>query len=140
MNEETQRKLERARSLLRHVIPDGDVAWVLDRALTLLVNDLERTRLAATRRHTRTATSSESKSLRSRRIPAAVRRTVWARDGGQCAFVGKEGRCRETNFLEFHHVVPYADGGSTSAENLQLRCRSHNQFEATQYFDNSAGS
>jgi 5-methylcytosine-specific restriction endonuclease McrA len=63
-----------------------------------------------------------------------VKRTVWSRDGGRCAFVGTNGRCTETGFLEFHHVVPYADGGRTVSENLELRCRSHNRYEAEEYF------
>ena len=37
-------------------------------------------------------------------------------------------------FLEFHHVVPFADGGDTSITNLQLRCRTHNALEARNYF------
>ena len=56
------------------------------------------------------------------------------RDGGRCAFVGTHGRCTERGFLEFHHVVPYADGGATVAENLELRCRAHNIYEAEKYF------
>jgi hypothetical protein len=52
-----------------------------------------------------------------------VRRRVWRRDEGQCAFVGTQGRCTEHGFLEFHHVVPYADGGDSVFENLELRCR-----------------
>ena len=70
----------------------------------------------------------------SRHIPAAVRREVWKRDDGQCAFVGTEGRCTERGFLEFHHVQPYADGGAAVVENLELRCRAHNLHEAEQYF------
>ena len=66
----------------------------------------------------------------SRHVPAAIKREVWARDGGQCAFRGAEGRCTETGFLEFHHLVPYADGGETVASNLELRCRAHNQYES----------
>jgi hypothetical protein len=31
-------------------------------------------------------------------------------------------------------VVPFADGGPTTVENLQLRCRAHNQYEARDYF------
>src|SRR5262245_56300775 len=42
----TEDKLRRARDLLRHSVPDGDFAEVLDRALTLLVADLERRRCA----------------------------------------------------------------------------------------------
>ena len=123
---DTHDKLRRAQDLLRRTIPDGDVAEILDRALTLLLDDLERTKCAATE-HPR---SSQAARSRSRHIPAAVKRDVWARDGGQCAFHGELGRCAETGFLEFHHVVPYADGGETSAANLELRCRAHNQCEA----------
>jgi hypothetical protein len=36
--------------------------------------------------------------------------------------------------LEFHHVVPFASGGPTTVENLQLRCRAHNAFEGRQIF------
>ena len=137
---ETHAKLERAQSLLRHVIPDGDVAAVLDRALTLLVANLERTRLAATTRPARVGRPQTARTTRSRHVPAAVKRAVWERDGSRCAFVGRQGRCRETGFLELHHVVPYADGGSTSVANLQLRCRSHNALEAAQLVWRSRGT
>jgi hypothetical protein len=59
---------------------------------------------------------------------------VWARDEGRRAFVGPAWRCAERGFLEFHQVVPFADGGATEAENLQLRCRAHNAFEAEAWF------
>ena len=59
---------------------------------------------------------------------------MWSRDGGRCAFEGGEGRCSERGFLEFHHVVPYADGGAATDDNIQLRCRAHNQYEADQWF------
>jgi hypothetical protein len=59
---------------------------------------------------------------------------VWQRDEGRCAFVGRTGRCRETAFLEFHHVAPYAAGGAATADNIQLRCRAHNQYEARLIF------
>jgi len=138
LTEQIYGKLERAKSLLRHVIPNGDVAVVLERALTLLVSDLERTRIAGTKRPVRKPARSALRwqhrlAVRSRYVPAAIRRAVWTRDSGQCAFVGREGRCRETGFLEFHHVTPYAAGGATSPENLQLRCRAHNQFEAREF-------
>jgi 5-methylcytosine-specific restriction endonuclease McrA len=68
-------------------------------------------------------------------MPAAVKRAVFAPDAGRCAFVGAHGRCQERGFLEFHHVVPFAEGGVTDAENLQLRCRAHNVYEAKRWFD-----
>jgi hypothetical protein len=43
---ETHEKLRRAQALARHTLPDGDVGAILDRALTLLIDDLERRRFA----------------------------------------------------------------------------------------------
>ena len=59
---------------------------------------------------------------------------MWTRDGGQCAFVGAEGRCAERGFLEFHHVEPHSVGGAPSVANLELRCRAHNLHEAEHFF------
>jgi hypothetical protein len=130
VSKETHDKLRRVQDLMRHRVPNGDPAVIFDRALTTLLMELERTRLAATKRPRATSATATT----SRHVPAAVRRAVWARDGGQCAFAGNAGRCRETGFLEFHHVVPYSAGGETSIENLELRCRSHNAYEAERYF------
>ena len=44
---ETHAKLRRAQELLRHAIPDGDPAAILDRALTVLLEQLERSKCAA---------------------------------------------------------------------------------------------
>jgi hypothetical protein len=126
----TYDKLRRAQDLLRHSIPNGDPAAIFDRALTVLLAELTRTKLAASDR----PCASRATTRRSRHLPAAVKRAVWARDGGRCAFVGANGRCTETGFLEFHHLVPYAVGGEAVAENLELRCAAHNAFEAERYF------
>jgi hypothetical protein len=129
VSRETYNKLRHAQDLLRHVIPDGDPAVVLDRALTVLVEHLEKRRFAATAR----PRSPTSPATASRHIPA-VRREVWPRDEGRCAFVGNAGRCVENGFLEFHHVVPFAAGGAADAANIQLRCRAHNAFESELFF------
>jgi hypothetical protein len=111
----TLEKLRRVQHLMRHTCPNGDVGIVFERALTMLLEHLERTKLARVSR----ARESGGASTDSRHIPAAVRRAVWARDGGQCAFVGRQGRCTERGFLEFHHVLPFADGGTAVVENIQ---------------------
>lgn len=123
---DTHAKLRRAQDLLRHAVPHGDPAAIFDRALTLLVADLERRKLGRVARP-RPARAAKAGG---RHVPAAVRREVWARDGGRCAFVGARGRCAEQGFLEFHHVVPFARGGPTNTANLQLRCRAHNAHQA----------
>jgi HNH endonuclease len=154
VSRDTHDKLRRVQDLLRHAIPNGDPAAIFDRALTVLLADLERLRPApsakargvsergwgpASRQKSRPSVTACPQPARrapsgSRHIPAAVKREVWTRDGGRCAFVGASGRCTERGFLEFHHVRPYADGGATEVENLELRCRAHNMYEAEQYF------
>jgi hypothetical protein len=119
-------KLRRVQSLLRHAIPNGDPAAVFERALDVLLADLERKKLAATSR----PRAAREATPRSRHIPAAVRREVWRRDGARCAFVGAAGRCAEREFLELHHVVPFAQGGQATTANIELRCRAHNAYEA----------
>ena len=152
----TVAKLRQAQDLLRHQIPDGDLGEVLDRALTALLRELLGRKAGAPQRPPADAggrraggtpdggSSWEREPGRppplrapplraplSRHIPASVRRAVWVRDGGRCAFVAPDGRrCGETAFLEFHHVRPYARGGPATVENVELRCRAHNGYEA----------
>lgn len=130
ISRETHEKLRRVQDLLRHSIPNGDPAAIFDQALTLLLEQVARTKLAATQR----PRPGKVVASASRHIPAGIKRAVWQRDGGRCAFVGTSGRCEATGFLEFHHVRPYADGGDTRVENMELRCRAHNAYEAEQYF------
>jgi hypothetical protein len=64
----------------------------------------------------------------SRGVPSEVRRAVWARDEGRCAFIGATGRrCGSTHQLEFDHVEPFAHGGASTVANLRVVCRAHNQ-------------
>ena len=68
-------------------------------------------------------------------MPVAVKRAVWVRDLGRCAFVAQDGRrCGERAFVEFHHVHPYAAGGEATVGNVELRCRQHNAYEARLFF------
>ena len=92
----TYDKLQHATALMRHRIPNGDVARLFDDALTLLIADVERSKcgLSVSPRRGRGGRPD------TRHIPAAVRRAVWRRDAGQCAFVGSTGRCTERAFLD----------------------------------------
>jgi len=127
----TCEKLRLAQDLLRHTVPTGDTAEVIDRALTALLEDLARKKFAATGR----PRASRGTAAGSRHVPAKVKRAVWLRDGGRCAFAGTTGRrCTARGFLEFHHVRPFAVGGEATVENIQLRCRAHNAYEADLYY------
>lgn len=128
----TYEDLRYAQALLSHSIPSGDVAKVLGRALKELIFRLEKRKFGAT---TRKARAASARASRGRSIPARVRREVWHRDRGECTFTGEGGqRCGSRRFLEFDHVEPHARGGRATPENLRLRCRAHNQYEADRTF------
>jgi hypothetical protein len=136
---ETLAKLRLAQELLSHAIPSGDDAAILDRALTALLTELARKRFAATEKPRPGRPTAEG----SRHIPAEVKRAVWLRDLGRCAFVGTSGRrCEERRFLEFHHLKPFAIGGEATVAGLSIRCRAHNGHEAKLFFarDESDGA
>ena len=106
-------------------------AEIFDRALTALLEDFARTECAATQR----PRASRGTARGSRHIPAMVKRAVWLRDGSRCAFVARSGRrCAERGFLELHHVEPHAVGGEATVDNIQLRCRAHNAYEAELFY------
>jgi len=58
-------------------------------------------------------------------IPETVRTQVWRRDGGQCV------RCGRKENLQFDHIIPVKKGGATTANNLQVLCRSCNLSKGT---------
>lgn len=121
--------LEELVNLLSHQLPNGDAGQVVERAIELLLADTKRKRAALTKRPRKR--KKQGKPRRTRAIPAQVKRDVFERDGGRCAFVDVDGRrCNSAWQLEFHHVVPFGREGPHTVENVQLRCRAHNQYEA----------
>ena len=131
MDLETHDLLRQAQDLLGNAVARNDIHGVVKRALTLLVEQLERTRRAATAR----PRPARRPALGSRHVPAAVRRAVWRRDRGQCTFVSDSGRrCEARSGLELDHVQPFARGGSATVSGIRLRCRAHNQYEAERLF------
>jgi 5-methylcytosine-specific restriction endonuclease McrA len=127
VGQETHDNLREIQELLSHQIPNGDPAAIIDRAIALLLEQTRKERRAKVGRPRPSKGSGGS----TRHVPAEVRREVWERDGGQCAFVGTDGRrCGERRFIEVHHEQPFARGGAHTADNLELRCRAHNQHEA----------
>ena len=122
--------LREAQALLRHQIPRGDLAEIFHRGLKLLVADVKRKRFAIGTRRVREHSESVA-SKPSRHLPAAIRREVYARDGGRCTFVSEKGqRCSAREFLEFHHLDPWARFQQHRADRIVLFCRAHNQHAA----------
>ena len=161
IGQEARDKLAELQALLSHRIPDGDVAAVIEQALDALLVETKKRKAAVTERpraevRTRgtgrtggtgptgrtgwvgptrgtggTGPSGGTGGEKMRAIPARVRREVFERDEGRCAFVDGEGRrCASSWQVEFHHRVAFAKGGLHGAGNVELRCRAHNQYEA----------
>ena len=139
IGEATRAKLRRVQALLRREVLDGDPGVLFDRGLDAILEKAE-----AMKRGARSSPkpplpirpgTDDTVPRRTRYISKPVRRVVSARDGDRCAYVSPDGRrCTETAFLEFHHVRPYAYDGPPTVENISLRCRAHNQYEADQVF------
>lgn len=127
---ELREKLNRLQALMRSAVPDGDLAALIEVAVTEKLERLEAKRFAKTR--TPRKRLEQTNTLpKSRYIPAPVRRAVRERDGNRCAFVGVDGRrCRKRDDLEFHHRDPFGLGGGHYVENLRLMCRAHNGYFA----------
>jgi hypothetical protein len=128
---ETCDMLRLAQDLLGHAVPTADPAETIKRALRVLLEDLARKKFAATKR----PRSSRGPAPGSRHVAAKVKRAVWIRDKGRCAYVAKSGhRCDSRRFVEFHHVDPYGMGGDATVRTMELRCRAHNNYEAELFY------
>ncbi len=123
-------KLERLRALMRSSAPDGDLATIVEEAVTEKLERLESKRFGKTTAPRKSLEETKT-SPSSRYIPAPVKRAVYERDKGQCGYVDPSGRrCTETERLEFHHHKPFGRGGDHSVGNIQLACRTHNGYYA----------
>ncbi|WP_394841704.1 hypothetical protein LZC95_32095 [Pendulispora brunnea] len=126
-------KLDHATNLMRHANPRGDLSVVVERALDLLIDELEKRRLGKAKRPAAPGPTRES--TRPGYVTRAVRREVFARDGAQCTFIDECGRrCESRAFLELDHVQARALGGRDTVPNLVVRCRAHNGLAAERDF------
>lgn len=131
IDQSTHDKLRRAQEIMSHSTRPHDLAKILDRALDVLIEQLERRKLAAAKK----PRGSRTASRHVRSVPADVKRAVRARDGDRCAYVANDGRrCDSRARLEFDHVVPVARGGTSTIANVRQLCRTHNRLAAERKF------
>lgn len=127
---EFRAKIERARELLSHAVPSGDLPALFERAIDALIERELRRRTGAGKPRKRRLQKPGS-----RHVPLDIARLVWERDNAQCTFVNPAGnRCSERRFLTLEHRTPYARGGPATVENLCLLCRNHNAENARRVF------
>ena len=131
IGQSTHDKLQYLRRLLRHRIPSGNLVAVVDRALELAIQHVEKRKFGST--------ASPRKPGRTRanscHIPAHVRRAVRERDGDQCTFVSESGSAARraiassttTSFRSRVAVLPPSRTSGCDAGR-------NNQFEAERAF------
>jgi 5-methylcytosine-specific restriction endonuclease McrA len=127
---ELKAKIDEARQLLGHAVPNGDLATLVERAFDALLVQEKKRRFGAGKPRKRRFPKPGS-----RHIPVELVREVTQRDGGQCTFVDENGnRCSARQQLTLEHRHPFALGGATTAENLCLLCAAHNRHTARKAF------
>lgn len=115
---------------LQALIPGTDLEALIEQAVTEKLERVEARRFARTKAPRKRLTEAETQPG-PRYIPAPVRPAVYERDGGRCTFVDDQRRrCNERSYLELHHRIPHGHGGARSPENLTLRCKAHNLYQA----------
>jgi hypothetical protein len=120
----------RLQALLGHTLPSCSPAAVIEFAFKSSADAIERRKFAKG-----VCARPGAGAPNGRHIPSDIRQAVYERDGLRCAFVSMDGmRCESCERLEFDHIEPIAIGGKTTAGNLRLLCRKHNQFEAKRRF------
>jgi hypothetical protein len=157
--ERFMKKLEKARALLSNKTSGLSYEFVLEAALDEFLKDhdpeerkkrRENRKEAKDRKELKEPREPRKREQRGegahsqdtendRRIPAAIRDAVFARDKGRCAYIGSNGRrCDATHNLQVDHVIPYARGGTNSVHNLRLLCERHNKLEAERVLGSNA--
>jgi hypothetical protein len=118
-------KLEAAQDALSHAMPDATPAEILEAGLELLLAQ------AAKRRGQVEKPQKKLRPAKADHVPAHVRREVWERDGGRCQFpLASGGICGATRHLELDHIHPKSLGGASTADNLRVVCKPHNDLAA----------
>jgi hypothetical protein len=132
ISREFRDELREAQALLRHRIPDGDLAALFRSALKLLIAEVKKDRFGIVRNP---RSEAGPVATTSRHIPDAIKRAVYERDGGRCTFTDDHGhRCCETAFLEFDHIAGFARTGLHDIDGIRLLCRAHNQRAAERLY------
>jgi 5-methylcytosine-specific restriction endonuclease McrA len=136
-----KQELDELKAFLAHKIPNGDLGAVLREAVRCALEKHGKRKGAVEPSRKRKSPQPKKSTNEERRpearehIPAAVRREVWKRDGGRCAWRSANGHvCGSTWKVEVDHVEPVARGGGAKVDNLRLTCFTHNQLRADRCF------
>lgn len=143
IDESCYNKLEELKNLLSHKSPSLSYRELLlilsEEALEKHNPRRKRTKKLGVKKTAATSAPKwkcgKAKKL-SRTIPSGLKRHIWERDEGQCAYVHSETkrRCSSKHLLQIDHIKPFSLGGKSELSNLRLLCAGHNQFRGEKTF------
>ena len=125
--------LETLAALLSHKVRKSDLAAVLHEAIRcgLEKHGKRKGAVKPARKAAPRATPPKNPAT----ITAEVRRQVWERDQGRCAWTSPDGkRCNSRWQVEVDHVDAAARGGKATLDRLRLLCRLHNHLHAEEVY------
>lgn len=94
------------------------------------VRKAERALARAKRKKVATISKLEpNRPLKRKSLKRIVVHAVNNRDQHQCTYISAAGRCRQKRWLDHHHIIPVADGGSDEVENLTTLCHAHHKIQ-----------
>jgi hypothetical protein len=127
-------ELDQLVSLLSHKTK-GNLAEVLREAIRCAIAKHGKRRGAVAPERKRNDAGRAPPAADPRAVSMELKREVWDRDGGRCAWVSPDGkRCGSTWMLEIGHLTPAALGRMPTLDDLQLQCRAHNLHDAVRFF------
>ncbi|MEZ4753902.1 MAG: HNH endonuclease [Bdellovibrionota bacterium] len=127
--EDTQKLIDEAKELLSSKLPKGaSLEELFVAGLNALVAEKKRKLKVLGSR------ASRKSKINSRHIPNKIRKAVLERDGNRCTFKDKGKICGCSWNLELDHIVPFAEGGEHTVDNLRVLCGAHNRYLAEQRF------
>ncbi len=135
-------ELKKAKSLLSHIAHTGSLAEVI----SVLASKFNHSKLGKPVHSVQIKNPIKSQSeaatefkkampanKKRPHIPVHLKRKLYLEAKGCCQYQNPDGsRCGSEFQIQIDHVTPVAWGGTTSAENLRLLCRTHNIFAARQ--------
>lgn len=153
-NKKLMDKIHRLKALLSHKNPENSYELLFEQLTDLALEKLDPIKRQQRRSKRENAQAPRPGALKSpvgegertpnplptsevkRYIPQRVKDYIWTRDKGSCQYQDKKtGRlCGSKQYLEIDHIFPYSLGGPHRPDNLQLKCRAHNQYRSRLLF------
>lgn len=133
IDEELQKAFEEIQVLLGKPLSKFELFKMMTK---LTLENLKKEKRRAQPPRSQIASAENKPKSKSRYVSKMTVRKVKERDQNQCQYVDPESKqqCSAQNHLQIEHKIPFAKGGSSDLQNLELLCPAHNRLRAAQQF------